>query len=48
MKTAADELEFERAAVLRDQVYELRRLLAEDSSLPPWKKVSILAGEEDY
>ncbi len=46
MKTAADGLEFERAAVLRDQVYELRRLLAEDSSLPPWKKVSILAGEE--
>jgi len=47
MKRAAEALEFERAAALRDQVYELRRLLAEDSSLPPWKKITILAGEED-
>lgn len=47
MKQAADALEFERAATLRDQVYELRRLLAEVSNLPPWKKVAILSGEDE-
>ncbi len=47
MKEAAQNLEFEKAAVLRDQVFELRGLLAEDSNLPPWKKVRLLAGEED-
>lgn len=46
MKQAARDLEFERAAVLRDQMLELRRLLVEDSNLPPWKKVVLLAGEE--
>jgi len=45
MKTAAKELEFERAALLRDQVYELRAILAEESDLPPWKKVQLLSGE---
>ncbi len=47
MKTAAQALEFERAAVLRDQIYELRRMLADDSNLPPWKKVAILTGEDE-
>ncbi len=46
MKDAAQALEFERAALLRDQIFELRKLMAEDSNLPPWKKVAILAGEE--
>lgn len=46
MKQAAKDLEFERAAVLRDQVYELRALLAEESNLPPWQKARLLAGEE--
>jgi excinuclease ABC subunit B len=45
MKVAAKELEFERAAMLRDQVYELRNLLADESDLPPWKKVRLLTGE---
>ncbi len=45
MKAAAKDLEFERAAVLRDQVYQLRVILAEESDLPGWKKVQILAGE---
>ena len=45
MKAAAKELEFERAAMLRDQVYELRNMLAEESDLPPWKKVQLLTGE---
>lgn len=47
MKTAAKELEFERAAILRDQIYELRSILAEESNLPPWKKARILSGEEE-
>ncbi len=45
MKQAAKDLEFERAAVLRDQIYELRTVLAEESDLPPWKKARLLAGE---
>ncbi|MBM3137512.1 MAG: excinuclease ABC subunit UvrB [Chloroflexi bacterium] len=47
MHTAADNLEFERAAALRDQVYELRKMLADQSNLPPWKKVAILSGEDE-
>ncbi len=46
MKVAAKELQFERAAVLRDQLYELRGILAEDPKLAPWQKARILAGEE--
>jgi excinuclease ABC subunit B len=45
MKQAAKDLEFERAALLRDQVYELRAILAEEMNIPPWKKAKILAGE---
>jgi excinuclease ABC subunit B len=47
MKEAAKNLEFEKAAVLRDQIFELRSILAEESKLKPWEKVRILAGEED-
>jgi len=46
MKDAAKNLEFEKAAILRDQIFELRRILAEDSKVPPWEKVRLLAGEE--
>lgn len=46
MKAAAKDLEFERAALLRDQVYQLRTILAEESNLPAWKKAQILSGEE--
>ncbi len=45
MKDAARNLEFERAAVLRDQIFELRGVLAEETNLPPWQKARILAGE---
>ncbi len=45
MKQAARDLEFERAAVLRDQIYELRTILAEESDLPPWQKARLMAGE---
>ncbi len=46
MKEAAKSLEFEKAAVLRDQIFELRSILAEESNLPPWKRIRILSGEE--
>jgi len=38
MKQAAQELEFEKAALLRDQILELRREM-EDDKLPAWEKV---------
>jgi excinuclease ABC subunit B len=47
MKEAAKNLEFEKAAVLRDGIYELRAILAEESNLPPWDKVRLLAGEPE-
>lgn len=46
MKQAAKDLEFEKAAGLRDQIFELRTLLAEESNLPPWKKARLLSGED--
>jgi excinuclease ABC subunit B len=47
MKESAKNLEFEKAAVLRDQLFELRQILAEESKLPPWEKVRLMAGEDD-
>ena len=46
MKQAAQNLEFERAAVLRDQILELRLMLADESGQPGWKKAAIISGEE--
>ncbi|HBG74508.1 MAG TPA: excinuclease ABC subunit B, partial [Anaerolineae bacterium] len=46
MKAAAKNLEYEKAAVLRDQIFEMRGILAEESNLPPWKIIKLLAGEE--
>jgi excinuclease ABC subunit B len=46
MKEAAKNLEFERAAALRDEMYELRALMAEDEKLKPWERIKLLAGEE--
>ncbi len=45
MQQAALALEFETAAALRDQIYELRGMLAEQENLPPWEKVRRLVGE---
>jgi excinuclease ABC subunit B len=46
MKEAAKNLEFERAAALRDELYELKNLLAEDESLKPWERIKLMTGEE--
>ena len=46
MKEAAKNLEFEKAAALRDHIYELRAVLAEESNLRPWEKIRLLTGEE--
>jgi len=46
MKQAAKNLEFEKAAALRDQIFELRALLIDKEDVPPWEKAKLLAGEE--
>jgi len=46
MEAAAKSLEFERAAALRDQIFELRKMLADESYVPPWKRIAIISGEE--
>jgi len=46
MKAAAEALEFEKAAALRDQIFELRDALADKDDLPPWRRARVLAGEE--
>ena len=38
MKTAAQNLEFEKAALLRDQILELRRSMDGDDDLPEWER----------
>ena len=38
MKAAAAELEFEKAAILRDQIFELRRAL-QDEDVPEWERI---------
>jgi excinuclease ABC subunit B len=47
MKESAKNLEFEKAAVLRDQIFELRTLMAEEYKAKPWEKIRLLSGEED-
>ena len=45
MKQAAEGLEFEKAALLRDQIFELRQNLADsDQDLPEWERVRRLSG----
>lgn len=46
MKDAAKNLEFEKAAAIRDEMYDLKTLLAEDESLKPWERIKLLAGED--
>ena len=44
MKQAAQNLEFEKAAALRDQIYELRNLMVEEGDYKPWERIKLLAG----
>ena len=46
MKISAGNLEFEQAAAMRDQIYQLREVLADDPKLKPWERIKILAGEK--
>jgi excinuclease ABC subunit B len=46
MRDAAKNLEFEKAAALRDQIYDLRGIWAEEADVPPWRKAAILSGEK--
>ena len=41
MKAAAAQLEFERAALLRDQIFELRRLQEAADPRPEWEKIPL-------
>ncbi len=44
MLVAAENLEFETAAGLRDRIFELRELLALQTNMKPWEKINLLAG----
>jgi excinuclease ABC subunit B len=44
MKLAAESLEFEKAAALRDEIYDLRQVLAEQENAPPWRRAKLLSG----
>jgi excinuclease ABC subunit B len=46
MLVAAENLEFETAAGLRDQLFELRELLALQTDMKPWEKINLLAGKD--
>lgn len=46
MRDAAKNLEFEKAAAIRDQIYDLRSIWAEEANIPPWRKAAILSGEK--
>jgi excinuclease ABC subunit B len=44
MRAAAEALEFEQAAALRDEIYDLRQALADKEDTPPWARARKLAG----
>jgi excinuclease ABC subunit B len=45
MKESAQALEFERAALLRDQIIELREALADKEDAPAWERAKHLTEE---
>jgi excinuclease ABC subunit B len=46
MHAAAESLEFEKAASLRDQIYEMRQILADMENVQPWDRARALAGDD--
>ncbi len=46
MKEAAKNLEYEKAAAMRDEMYELKAILAEDGDLKPWERIKLMVGDE--
>ena len=46
MKEAAKNLEFERAAALRDEIYEIKSILADNDKLTPMERIKLLTGEQ--
>lgn len=46
MKEAAKNLDFEKAAAMRDEMYELKAILADEAGLKPWERIKLLTGEE--
>jgi excinuclease ABC subunit B len=46
MKDASHNLEFERAAALRDEMYELKAILADDDNISPRQKINLLIGDD--
>jgi len=43
MQAAAEALEFEKAAALRDEIYDLRQVLADQEDLTPWQRARALS-----
>jgi excinuclease ABC subunit B len=43
MQAAAEALEFEKAAALRDEIYDLRQLLADQEGVAPWQRARALS-----
>jgi len=46
MKEAAKALQFEQATALRDELYALKGILADEAELKPWERIRLLTGEE--
>ena len=46
MKASAKELQFEKAAAIRDQIYELKSLYAETAKVTPWEKAKLMLSDD--
>ena len=46
MKASAKELQFEKAAAIRDQIYELKSLYADTAKVPPWEKAKLMLSDD--
>lgn len=45
MKDAAKNLQYEKAAAIRDEMYEIKSILADDKNLKPWERIKLLTNE---